>query len=92
MHPLVKILKLAISSIVVVYMPILESFTRDNSNPQQSKYNDNFLVYTYFSWSFEQACSYYGEYTVLSAEDIKREIKRYISWPGQVCEKSLQNL
>lgn len=37
----------------------------------------------YFGWSREKAIKYFQENTALSSHNIRAEVDRYISWPGQ---------
>ncbi len=37
----------------------------------------------YFGWSRQQAIDYMAEHTALAAHNIRAEVDRYISWPGQ---------
>lgn len=43
------------------------------------------IVCANFSWSRDQAIEFLKNYTANPIDDIRIEIDRYITWPGQAC-------
>lgn len=53
-----------------------------------------FIYYSiyFFSWTRQEAIDYMQKYTANGESDIRTEIDRYITWPGQACSYKIGEL